>query len=136
MYIENYQNSQEDAFPQRRAMNSENNEEKQSVDSYFKPTIRKENSTIFHAHKLKFTNTAKQSRVRSSKILSQSGLYKIPHTEDEQTQFLLNYKPLDPSFNVKALVGKENFRIVQQKDMIFLGLTKQEQKEGLGILLT
>ena len=45
----------------------------------------------------------------------------FPKTEEELEQFLINYQPLQDSFNLKELIKTSNFEVLAEEDRVYFG---------------
>lgn len=52
--------------------------------------------------------------------MSSAGSYCIPNKNDIQG-FIDNYKPIDPSFDLKKVIKSPNFQIVAYKKGLYIG---------------
>jgi hypothetical protein len=100
---------------------------------------KKELSTIFHQYKKKqdissSNSYADKKQSKAYSVLS-NGLFKIPE-EEELEDFLLNYKPLNPAFNVKELAKEQDFCVVPSKDKVYFGQVRNDKKHGKGITVS
>lgn len=52
----------------------------------------------------------------------------LPRTEEEISSFLLNYRPMDPKFDLRELVKSNCFEIAKKEGELYLGIMKDKQK--------
>lgn len=108
--------------------------------SSFSVQNKKDSSTIFHVQKKKLEVKLSNSQIGSKKhskaysVLS-NGLFKIPE-EEEFEDYLLNYKPMNPEFDLKQLVKEPNFQIVPANGKVYFGQISNDRRNGNGITIS
>jgi hypothetical protein len=125
----------------RRANTSE--DENLSISSF---TIKNQNSasTIFHQFKKKQSSrnsnhphllTTSAPLNKNASFILPNGGFKVPSPKDYES-FFSNYTPMDPSFDLKALIRQPNFHIVPAETYLYFGQVENQMKHGLGIMIS
>jgi hypothetical protein len=64
-----------------------------------------------------------------------SSSFSIP-TQDDISEFINKYKPLDRCFDIKNLLKSTIFKVVPYKNGVYLGEFVHKQRHGLGVFIT